>query len=165
MEVKYYFNYCPVLCISHCVHGCAYEPQWTDFYEGTVLQGIGDLRLERSRFSPITMVAISCNQAELFIKFRTTMPLIQFGLAIKLARWGSRWRVRCWFVFFFERVNTEENPFLFVTTPAINIPWLLPVYFDDVHDVPQRLTKLSCVDPSWFLMWGRHESSDFPMTL
>ena len=25
-------------------------------------------------------------------------------------------------LFFFERMNTEENPFLFVTTPATNIP-------------------------------------------
>ena len=35
--------------------------------------------------------------------------------------------------FFFERMNTEENAFLFVTTPATNIPWLLPVYFGNVH--------------------------------
>ena len=30
------------------------------------------------------------------------------------------------FVFFFEMINTEENPFLFVTTPAIEytIQWI-----------------------------------------
>ena len=42
--------------------------------------------------------------------------------------------------FFFERVTTEENPFFFATTPATNIPWILPVYFGDVHDVPQNMS-------------------------
>ena len=54
------------------------------------------------------------------------------------------------FVFFFERVNTEENPFLFITTPAMNIPFISPVFFGDVHDVPGRFktcqtAKFSCV--------------------
>ena len=40
-------------------------------------------------------------------------------------------------IFFFEKINTEENPFLFfVTTPATNIPLILPVNFGDVHDIP-----------------------------
>ena len=36
----------------------------------------------------------------------------------------------------FERINTEENTFSFVTTPATNIP--CTVHFGDLHDVPQR---------------------------
>ena len=43
------------------------------------------------------------------------------------ARWGSRWRIRSWF-FFFGRVNTKGNPFLFVFTSATNIPWLLRIF-------------------------------------
>ena len=43
----------------------------------------------------------------------------------------------------FERINIEENPFLFVTTPATNIPWILHVYFGGVHDVPQRCKLFS----------------------
>ena len=55
--------------------------------------------------------------------------------------------------FFFEKINIEENPFLFVTTPATNILWILPVYFGDVHDVPQRcktcqLAEFRSVEPS-----------------
>ena len=65
---------------------------------------------------------------------RTTMSSIIWDLTIKSARCGSRWRVRCWFVFFFVRVNTEKNPIFFVTTPATKIPWILPVYFGDVQN-------------------------------
>ena len=62
--------------------------------------------------------------------------------------------------FFFERVSTEENSFLFVTTPATNIPWILPVYYGDVYDVPQRFktcqaAEFRCVDPSCLEMWGQ----------
>ena len=67
-------------------------------------------------------------------------------------------------VFFFERINTEENPFLFVTKPATNIPLILPVYFVDVHDVPQRckscqLAEFRSVDPSCLEMIGPLEST------
>ena len=34
--------------------------------------------------------------------------------------------------------NTEENPFLFVNTTAMKISRILPVYFDDVHDIQQK---------------------------
>ena len=59
--------------------------------------------------------------------------------------------------FFFERINTEENPFLFVTTQATNIPRILPVYFGVVHDVQQKcktcqLAELRCVEHSCFEM-------------
>ena len=54
--------------------------------------------------------------------------------------------------FFFERINIEENIFLFVTTPATNIPLIFPVYFGDVNFVPQRrktcqLAEIRSVDP------------------
>ena len=68
------------------------------------------------------------------------MTLIQSGLTIKPAAEsldeGSN-------VFFFERVNTEENPLSFVTTPATNIPWILPVCFDNVRDVSQDLKHVN----------------------
>ena len=61
-------------------------------------------------------------------------------------------------LFFFERINTEENLFLFVTTPATNIPRILPVYFGDVHHVRQRcktcrLAEFRGVDPSCLKIW------------
>ena len=43
-------------------------------------------------------------------------------------------------VSFFEKVNTMEKPFLFVTTPPTNTQWILLAYFCDVHDAPQRFT-------------------------
>ena len=69
------------------------------------------------------------------------------------ARWGYRWRVWWWFVFFLEKINTKENPFLFVTTPATNISWILSAYFYGIHDAPQRFTicqlsEFSGVEPS-----------------
>ena len=56
----------------------------------------------------------------------------------------------------FEKFNTKESPFLFITTPCSHkhlIPWILPAYFCDIHDAPHRfrtcqLAEFSGKEPS-----------------
>ena len=84
----------------------------------------------------------------MFIQFLTTITYLYW---VWPSCWGFRWRVRCWFVFFFKRINTEENPFLFVTTPARTSHGYYFCIF--VHNVPQRcktcqLAEFRSVDPS-----------------
>ena len=57
-----------------------------------------------------------------------------------------------------------KDPFLFVTTPATNILWILPVYFGDLHEVPQRcktfqLSESRSVEPLCLEMETRWESA------
>ena len=68
------------------------------------------------------------------------MTKIPFELTIHLRADGRHEGSVVDLLFSFERVNTKENPFLFVTTPAANIPSILPAYFCDVHDALQSFT-------------------------
>ena len=65
-------------------------------------------------------------------------------------------------IFFFQRINTEENPFLFVTTPAMNM--------GDVHYVPQRYktcqsAEFRCVEAPSFEICDPLGKQSFGMTL
>ena len=56
-------------------------------------------------------------------------------------------------IFFSLKGSTPMKIPFFVTTPATNISCILPVYFGDVHDGPQRcktcqLAEYRGVDPS-----------------
>ena len=71
------------------------------------------------------------------MKKQTTMAKIPFKLIIHLPAEGLDEGSD---VDFFQRGKTKANLFLFVTTPATNIPWISPAYFYDVHDGPRRFT-------------------------
>ena len=58
----------------------------------------------------------------MFIRFQTTITLITLRLTIKPAAEGPGEGSDADLFIFLESVNTKENPSLFVTTPATNIP-------------------------------------------
>ena len=65
---------------------------------------------------------------EMVILFQTTVTKMPFAYHLHITAEVLDKGSDVDSVFFFKKVNTKVNPFIFVTTPSTNIPWTLPEY-------------------------------------